>query len=481
MPLTAENPAPKYSEVYPARIKEVGVGSPAQLAGVAAGDDLLLMDGEGVTDILAYRHKLERGKVTLTVEKPGGVRLEFTVNWEDPGLEFEEVLFDGIKKCANKCDFCYIHQMPRGFRKSLYVMDDDYRLSFLYGSFVTLTNLSEFDVNRILEENLSPLYVSVHTTDQAARQDMMKWWKLKVKDEGATDIGAMIDRLSSIDLYTQIVLLPGRNDGEMFEQTLEYLSSRPNVISVAAVPVGLTNFRDNLAKVETFDREGARDVLRRANKWRKKLLEERWTRFIFPSDEFYLLAGEPLPSEEEYEGFPMLENGVGMIRDFLSEELDPAALDLVALEAPITPIKKVILATGTLFAPTLERSIEPLRTAYPDLSLEVRAIANKTFGDATTVAGLLTGRCFRHAVTPGEADVLIVPPTVLRYGTELLLDDVSLTDLSSELGMTVRSGGSTLGELARVIAGELSASSVHSSGPQFGFSTHAVKEARGQA
>ena len=481
MPLTAENSAQIYSEVYPARIKEVVVGSPAQLAGVTAGDDLLTLDGESVTDILAYRHKLERGKVSLTVEKPGGVRLEFSVNWEDPGLEFEEVLFDGIKKCANKCDFCYIHQMPRGFRKSLYVMDDDYRLSFLYGSFVTLTNLSEADINRILEENLSPLYVSVHTTDQAARQDMMKWWKLKVKEEGATDIQTMIDRLASIDLYTQIVMLPGRNDGDMFEETLEFLSSKPNVISVAAVPVGLTGFRDNLAHVDTFDREGARDVLRRANKWRKKLLEERGTRFIFPSDEFYLLAGEPLPGEEEYEGFPMLENGVGMIRDFLSEELDPTALDLAALESPITPIKKVILATGTLFAPTLELSIEPLRAAWPDLSLEVRAIANKTFGDATTVAGLLTGRCFRHAVTPGEADLLIVPPTVLRYDTELLLDDVSLTELSSELGMTVRSGGSTLGELARVIAGELGASSVPSSGPQFGFSTHAVKEARGQA
>ena len=476
MSLIAENSALNYSEVYPARIKEVVSGSPAQLAGVTVGDDLLLMDGESVTDILAYRHKLERGKVVLTVEKPGGVRLEFTVEWEDPGLEFEEVLFDGIKKCANKCDFCYIHQMPRGFRKSLYVMDDDYRLSFLYGSFVTLTNLSEGDIRRILEENLSPLYVSVHTTNQAARQDMMKWWKLKVKQEGATDIQTMIDRLSSIDLYTQIVMLPGRNDGDMFEETLEYLSSKPNVISVAAVPVGLTDFRDNLSKVETFDREGARDALRRANKWRKKMLETRGTRFIFPSDEFYLLAGEPLPSEEEYEGFPMLENGVGMIRDFLSEEPDWAAL-----EAPVTAMKKIILATGTLFAPTLELSLEPLRAAYPNVVLEVRAIPNKTFGDATTVAGLLTGRCFRHSIKPGEADLLIVPPTVLRYGTELLLDDVSLTELSSELCMIVRSGGSTLGELARVIAGELNALSVPSSGPQFGFSTHAVKEARGQA
>lgn len=196
-------------QLYPAPIKTVEEGSPAARAGVRPGDVLLRVNGQPVTDVLAYRHQLERGVVTLEVARPHeaprvmtGVAgtaqdhhrlmlpqppsldetLTFTVEWEDPGLDFEEVLFDGIKKCANKCDFCYVHQMPRGFRKSLYIMDDDYRLSFLYGSFVTLTNLTEGDINRILDENLSPLYVSVHTANQDLRQDMMKWWKLKVKD-----------------------------------------------------------------------------------------------------------------------------------------------------------------------------------------------------------------------------------------------------------------------------------------------------------
>ncbi len=477
-------------QLYPAPIKTVEEGSPAARAGVRPGDVLLRVNGEAITDVLDYRHKLERGVVTLEIARPQQAPLvmtgvpttaqdhhrlmlpaapsldetfTFTVEWEDPGLDFEEVLFDGIKKCANKCDFCYVHQMPRGFRKSLYIMDDDYRLSFLYGSFVTLTNLTEGDINRILNENLSPLYVSVHTANQDLRQDMMKWWKLKVKDPQAVQIREMIERLESIDLYTQIVLVPGRNDRENLDETVEYLSSRPNVISAAVVPIGLTAHRTNLPDVRTFNREEAQDTLKRLNIWRKKFLAERGTRFIFPSDEIYLLAGEPLPSEEEYEGFPMLENGVGMIRDFLTEGLPelPAALPY--------PMK-VILGTGLLFAESLDRAVEPLR-AIGGLEIEVRAVENKTFGRVTTVAGLLTGRCFRHAVKPGEADLLIVPPTTLRYGTELMLDDVSLSELRQEFRMDVRAGGATLGELARVIL-----QGAQSSGPQFGMSAHAVKD-----
>ncbi len=490
--MTASTLFPQLSQdqgpVYPAPVKSVEPGSPADRAGVRPGDLLLRVNGAALSDVLAYRHALQSGVATLQMSRPaeaaqqvmgfvpqdhhvtkqgeGELIYSFQVEWEDPGIDFEEVLFDGIRKCANKCDFCYVHQMPRGFRKSLYVMDDDYRLSFLYGSFVTLTNLTETDVQRILNENLSPLYVSVHASNQELRQDLMKWWKLKVKDVAVTRIQDMIERLESIDLYTQIVLLPGRNDGEHFDETLDYLTSRPNVISAAVVPIGLTDHRKNLPDVRVFTKPEAQDVINRANVWRRKMLAERGTRFIFPSDELYLLAGEALPTEEEYEGFPMLENGVGMIRDFLHEGLPELP---ARLPAPM----KVILATGLLFAESLELAVEPLR-AIEGLEIEVRAVENKTFGKVTTVAGLLTGRCFRHAVVQGEADLLIVPPTTLRYGTELMLDNMSLSELGEDLKMTVRSGGSTLGELARVIL-----QGAASSGPQFGMSAHAVKDVSG--
>ncbi len=463
-PLKARTDAP-----YTATISQVRPDSPAAEVGVQAGWELVQVNGVFITDILAYRRELERGVATLKVRDPLlGDELDFTVEWEDPGLEFSEVIFDGLKLCANKCEFCYVHQMPRGFRKSLYVMDDDFRTSFLYGSFVTLTNLTEADLDRIVNEHLSPMYVSVHTTNEDLRKDMMKWWRLKVKDEKATKIRDMLKRLESIDLYTQMVLLPGRNDGEHLDETLEFLASHDNVMSAACVPVGLTDHRTNLPDLRTFTKEEARDVLRRVHTFQKRMLAERGTRFIFPSDEFYLLADEPLPDEEAYEGFPMLENGVGMVQDFLGEALPTPP---VRLPQP----KKVILATGALFAPVLERAVAPLREVE-GLDLEVRPLKNRTFGEVTTVAGLLAGRDFLTQIAPGEADLLLVSPNVLKYGTETMLDERTLDDLRSELDMAVEVGGTNLRELADVIFSGVGERHM----PQFGFSTHAVKEAAKQ-
>ncbi|MEZ4607588.1 MAG: DUF512 domain-containing protein [Deinococcales bacterium] len=452
--------------VYSAPISHVQPDSPAYLVGVREGWKLLSVNGQWIPDILAYRRELERGEVELWCQDAEGKQdKRFKVAWEDPGLEFSEVIFDGIKLCANKCEFCYVHQMPKGMRKSLYIMDDDFRTSFLYGSFVTLTNLTESDIERILDEQLSPLYVSVHTANQDLRADMMKWWRLKVKDKEATKIRGMLERLTPIDLYTQMVLLPGRNDGDYFDETIAYLSSLPNVLAAAAVPVGLTGHRRNLPELRPYTSEEARDVLRRAKRWQKKLLKEKGTRFIFPSDEFYLLAGEPLPSEEAYEGFQMLENGVGMVRDFLSAPLPKLPK---RLEKP----KKVILATGKLFAPVLEAAIAPLKQ-IENLEFEVRMLKNYTFGEVTTVAGLLAGRDFLRQIQPGEADVLLVSPNVLKYGTDLLLDNLSMDDLRRELKMQVEVGGSNLAELAHSVI----SSDYQRYEPQFGFSTHALKEA----
>ena len=459
-------PAAPPAALYPAAISHVEPGSPAAQAGVRAGWELLRVNGEGVTDVLAYRRELERGEVTLSARDPlTGAEINFSASWEDPGLEFHEVIFDKLKLCANKCEFCYVHQMPKGFRKSLYVMDDDFRTSFLYGSFVTLTNLSESDISRILDENLSPLYVSVHTANEDPRQDMMKWWRLKVKDPQATRIRGMLERLAPIELYTQMVLLPGRNDGVHLDETLEHLASYDNVQAVACVPVGLTEHRRNLPELRPYTPAEARDVLRRVHAFQKRMLQERGTRFIFPSDEFYLLADEPLPSCEAYEGFPMLENGVGMIQDFLGDALPTLP---TRLEGP----RKVILATGKLFAPVLELAVAPLRE-IEGLTLEVRALKNRTFGEVTTVAGLLAGRDFLTQIVPGEADLLLVSPNVLKYGTETMLDERTLDDLRAGLKMQVEVGGTNLAELAGAILTGVGERHM----PQFGFSTHAVKEA----
>ncbi len=446
-------------------ISRVQEGSRAEAAGVRSGWRLLSVNGQAIPDILAYRRELGRGEAELVAQDDLGREHAFSVSWEDPGLEFDEVIFDGVTRCANKCEFCYVHQMPRGFRKSLYMMDDDFRTSFLYGSFVTLTNLSEEDIERILDENLSPLYVSVHTTNQALRQAMMKWWRLKVQTEQATDIDGMLRRLEPIDLYTQMVLLPGRNDGEYFSASLAALADYPNVQAVAAVPVGLTDHRANLPELRPYTPEEAQDVIRRAEAFQAKMLAERGTRFAFLSDEFYLLAGLPLPEESAYEGYPMLENGVGMVRDFLSAPFPKLPK---RLETP----RKVILATGKLFAPVLEEAVAPLRQVA-GLTLEVRALENRTFGHVTTVAGLLAGRDFLLGIQPGEADLLLVSPNVLKFGTETLLDDRTLDDLRSSLKMPVEVGGTNLAELAEAILSGVGARP----GPQFGFSTHAVKEA----
>ena len=460
--------SPRHETVTPALIRAVEEGSPAHRAGVDTGWELLTVNGVVIPDVLAYRRELAGGTAELEVRAPDGRTVRFAVEWEEPGIEFEEVIFDGIRLCANHCDFCYIHQMPKGMRKSLYIMDDDYRTSFLYGSFVTLTNLTEGDVQRILDEQLSPLYVSVHTADEEKRAELMKWWPNKVPHHEATSIRHMIERLEQIDLYTQLVLVPGRNDGDELDRTIDYLASRPNVQSIAAVPVGLTGHRGHLAAVDVYDAASARDVLRRVEAWQARMLAERGTRFVFASDEFYILAGEDLPSAPEYEGFPMLENGVGMVRDFLSAHVGPPPASLP------TP-KRVIVATGRLFAPVLSAALEPL-SAVAGLELEVRPVINRTFGAVTTVAGLLAGRDILAAVRPGEADLLLLSPNMFKYGTETMLDDRTLTDLRDELKMDVAIGGTDIAQLHGAILDGDTAAHL----PSFGFSTHAIKEAAKQ-
>jgi NifB/MoaA-like Fe-S oxidoreductase len=265
-----------------------------------------------------------------------------------------------------------------------------------------------------------------------------------------------------------MVLLPGRNDGEYLDETLSALASYPNIQAVACVPVGLTEHRKNLPDLKPYTPEQAKDVLKRMHTFQEKMLSERDTRFAFASDEFYILAGEPLPDAHYYEGFQMLENGVGMVRDFLSSPLPK-------LPKRLSQPRKVILATGKLFAPILEEAIKPLRK-IEGLELEVRSIKNRTFGEVTTVAGLLAGRDFLTQIEAGEADLLLVSPNVLKFGTEKLLDERTLDDLREGLKMQVEVGGTSLAELADTIISGVGERHL----PQFGFSTHAIKESAKQ-
>jgi putative radical SAM enzyme (TIGR03279 family) len=467
-PTCAPNP---FGAPYVAPIRAVAADSPAARAGIVAGWSLVSVNDAWIPDVLAYRRELARGAASLVACDPTGTRsLRFEVAWEEPGLDFDDVIFDGLRLCANQCEFCYVHQMPKGLRRSLYVMDDDFRTSFLYGSFVTLTNLGDDDVRRILDERLSPLYVSVHTTDEALRAQLMRWWRLKVRDPRATRIGAMLDRLAPIELYTQVVALPGRNDGAALDATITDLVARPNVQAVAVVPVGLTEHRRNLPDVRGYTPSEASDVIERVEAHQRRLLAERGRRTVFLADEFYLVAGRGLPEADAYEGFTMLENGVGMVRDFLS-----AGIDEAALPARLAGPRRVLCVSGTLFAPVLRAALAPLGRVE-GLALEVRALTNRTFGAVTTATGLLAGRDVLSQVRRGEADVLLVSPSMLKYGTETLLDDRTLDDLRRELGMRVEVGGQDLEELARtIVTGALATST-----PQFGYSTHAVKEAAGQ-
>ncbi|MDT3682290.1 MAG: DUF512 domain-containing protein [Truepera sp.] len=461
---------PRPVEITPARVRGVAAGSPAAVAGVREGWELHKVNGKPIPDILAYRRELEGGDAALELREPtSGKEAVFRVGWEEPGLEFDDVIFDGIRLCANHCDFCYIHQMPKGMRKSLYIMDDDFRTSFLYGSFVTLTNLREEDVRRILDENLSPLYVSVHTANEQKRAELMNWWPNKVPLEEAVSVRGMIERLESIELYTQMVLLPGRNDGDDLDETLSYLASRPNVLAAATVPVGLTGHRGHLTDLAPYTPEQAADVIERVQRFQERMLAERGTRFVFASDEFYIRAGLPLPEDEAYEGYAMLENGVGMVRDFLARGM--AVEPPERLERP----RRVLLATGRLFAPVLSEALAPL-ASVEGLELEVRAITNRTFGEVTTVAGLLAGRDIIAGVQKGEADLLLLSPNMFKYGTETMLDDRTRSEVQDELGMRVAIGGTNLAELVEtILTGE-----VHDHLPSIGFSTHAIKEAAKQ-
>ncbi len=403
------------------KISKVREGSPAYTAGVRAGDELISIDSQPVRDILDFYYLSDEQSFDIKVCRDGVTYSYFVdlESGEELGIEFAEELFDGLRKCHNKCIFCFLRQMPKGLRSSLYQRDDDYRLSFAHGNYITLTNLSESDMDRICTQKMSPLYISVHTTDSELREKMLG-------NKNAGRIMEQLRRLASarITMHTQIVLCPGVNDGEHLDRTIRDLSSlHPWVSDIAIVPVGLTMHRFGLTPLKSVDSAKARQVVDSCKRWQKDFKREYDTRLVFPSDEFYLLSNVDFPSTSAYEGFPQLEDGVGVSRIFLDELRQVQKSILTKKLRP----GRYTLVTGTLATPLVQHLAEVLNTVE-GVHARVCTIENKFFGKTVTVAGLLTGIDIADALANTGPDECVLIPAVM-LNEDRFLDDVTVADL----------------------------------------------------
>ena len=405
----------------------------ASRAGLRPGDRLLRVNGQELRDLVDFHVQAGEEHLAIDVDRGGrpcSVVLER--KWgRDLGLECEPPAPAEISTCANKCVFCFIHQLPPGLRKSLYVKDDDYRLSFLHGNYITLTDLPDSEVDRIVDLRLSPLYISVHATDPVLRHFLLGSPK--------TIKGDLMERLrrladAGIRLHTQIVLCPGLNDGPHLERTVRELSQlHPGVNTVAVVPVGLTRHRDGLYPLRSITSEEARATLDAIHGWQTGFLERLGTRLVFAADELYLQARQPIPPAAAYEDFSVVEDGVGLVRRF-EDDLRRVA------SRPGRPRwrgqRAVTIVTGELFGPLLGPLLERVRV--PGLRADVAAVPNEFFGRAITVAGLLTGQDVARALSGRSlGDVVLVPRVALTETRGVFLDDVAPEDLARALGVPI--------------------------------------------
>jgi len=409
-------------------IQAVAPDSPAARAGVSAGGTLVSLNGRPVEDALALRFAETAARVDLVWRGPDGTERRARIRKaEDLPLGLEVAPLK-MQACNNRCRFCFAFQNPRGMRRALYFKDDDYRFSFLHGNFATLTNLTPAGMDRIIRERLSPLYVSVHATDRALRNRLLG-------NPTAPEILEQIARLARgrIRMHTQVVVCPGENDGEALARTLEDLAGfHPWVETVALVPVGLTRYRERLPVLRSADAFQARSLLKWLEPRRRRLLRELGTRFAFPSDEYYLLAGRPFPSGDRYEAYPQLGNGVGGSRRFLDEFRRLAR----RLPARVTPDCRVTVVTGALGGALLRGAVDRLN-AIAGLRVDLVPVANAFFGGSVSCAGLLTGQDIVRALERrrqalGEA--ILIPSVSLKEDEDLFLDDMPLARLGERFG-----------------------------------------------
>ena len=413
-------------------IANVEPGSIAEELELEAGDILLEINGNNIEDVFDYHYFMNEEYVELLVRKADGEEWELEIEKEfeeDLGLSFENGMMDDYRHCTNKCIFCFIDQMPPGMRETLYFKDDDTRLSFLQGNYVTLTNLKEKDVEKIIKYKLSPINISFQTTNPQLRCKMLH---NRFAGESLKIVNKLID--AGITINGQIVLCKNWNDGEELERSLRDLYQYlPNLQSVSVVPVGLSKFREGLEPLEPFKKEDAKQVIALIEKWQKKAYGEYGLHFIHASDEWYLLAEEELPEESSYDGYLQLENGVGMLR-LLESEFH----DALTKKSGDQISRKISIATGKLAAPVLRKFMEELKEIYPNTEVNVYDITNEFFGEKITVAGLITGQDLKKQLKGKELGTkLLLPCHMLRSGEEVFLDDVTVSELSEYLQIPI--------------------------------------------
>ena len=410
------------------RIKEIEAGSIADELGLEPGDRLLAINDNEIEDVFDYHYYVNDEELVLLVEKPDGEQWELEIEKdyeEDLGIVFEQGLMDEYRSCRNKCMFCFIDQMPKGMRDTLYFKDDDSRLSFLQGNYITLTNMSDHDIERIVRYHLEPINISFHTTNPELRCRMLH-------NRFAGDALRKVKTLyeGRIQMNGQIVLCKGINDGEELERSIrdmaEYL---PYLQSVSVVPVGLTKYREGLEPLESFTREDARQVLDIIHRWQKKLYEKWGLHFIHAGDEWYILAEEEVPEEERYDGYLQLENGVGMLR-LLENEFEEA----YALLQGDNMARSVSVATGLLAAPYIQKFADRLKEKYPNTDIKVWPIKNEFFVEKITVSGLITGQDLVKQLKGQDlGERLLLPCNMFRSQEEVFLDDMTLSELKDTL------------------------------------------------
>ena len=407
-------------------IVSIEPGSIAAQLGLQPGDRLVRVNGEQVNDLIDFLIEEPRETLQVEVERADGEVWEIDIEHDSKEPLGILLPHPEPKQCGNNCIFCFVHQLPRGMRRTLYIKDEDYRFSYLYGAYVTLTNLSEDDLNRILRKQLSPLYISVHAVDNSLRQRLL--------GRSAPDILPLMKTLvdGGIALHTQVVVCPGINDGVHLEHTLnELIGLVPGVKSLAIVPVGLTGYRQNLPKLRVHTRAEAAELVGWLEKQQVQLLEQLGTRFVFAADELYLKAELDFPSLEAYEELAQIENGVGLVAVFRAQA------NQVIEEAQPLELPSVSLVTGVSAAAEVRRFVSALRNKC-GIDLRLHVVENHFFGSDVTVAGLLTGQDLLEQLANQElGQILLIPDVMLREGEDVFLDDVCIRDLVGQLQVEV--------------------------------------------